>query len=131
MNEITGLLSLNAHGEPLSTLSNIAFILQNDASLKNIFYNELSKLIDISGDVPWQRHSGGWSNTDFACLQMYLEKNYRIYSPRKCQDALYAALSCGRRYHPIKEYLDHLVWDGYPRLDRLLLMRHHGFPLPQ
>ena len=52
---------------------------------------------------------------------MYLEKNYRIYSPRKCQDALYAALSCGRRYHPIKEYLDHLVWDGYPRLDRLLL----------
>ena len=71
MNEIAGQLSLNAHGEPLSTLSNIAFILQNDASLKNIFYNELSKLIDISGDVPWQRLSGGWSNTDFACLQMY------------------------------------------------------------
>lgn len=121
MNEIAGLLSLNAQGQPMNTLSNIALILQNDTSLKNIFYNELNKLIDISGDVPWQRHSGGWSNTDFACLQMYLEKNYQIYSPRKCQDALYAALSCGRRYHPIKEYLDKLVWDGYPRLDSLLL----------
>lgn len=115
------MLSRNAQGTPVSTLSNIALILEHDGQLQNIFYNELNRLIDISGQVPWQRHSGSWGNTDFACLQMYLERNYQIYAPRKCLDALYAALSCRRRRHPIREYLDALVWDGYPRLDSLLL----------
>ena len=115
------LLDYNAQGLPMNTLSNIALILQHDEGLQNIYYNEMSRLIDVSGEVPWQRHRGGWSNTDFSCLQMYLEKKYRIYAPKKCQDALYAALSCDRRKHPIRDYLDALVWDGYQRLDSLLL----------
>ena len=115
------LLSYSPQGQPLSTLSNISIILKNDDCLQNIFYNELNRLVDVSGEVPWQRHHGGWSNTDFACFQMYLEQNYQIYAPRKCQDALYAVLSCSRRHHPVREYLDSLIWDGYPRLDSLLV----------
>ena len=61
------------------------------------------------------------SSTDFACLEMYLENIYHIYSPRKCRDALQAILSSRKRHHPIKEYLEQQEWDGQKRLDKLLI----------
>lgn len=115
------MLSYNAHGEILPTLSNIETIYKYDSNLNNIVFNEFKNGLDIIGNVPWQRSGNSWCNSDFSCLQMYIERNYHIYSPRKCRDALYAYLTSQRRYHPIKDYLTALCWDRIPRLNRLLI----------
>lgn len=114
-------LSRNIKGEILCTMQNISLILIHDEKLQNLFYNEMMHSIDINGAVPWPRTEGSWNNMDFPCLQMYLEQTYHIYSPRKCKDALYAALSSHKRYHPVRSYLDGLQWDGQKRLDWLLV----------
>jgi predicted P-loop ATPase len=63
----------------------------------------------------------GWSDTDVACAKLYFERNYGIWSPTKFKDALLAVTSSERLYHPVKEYLNSLKWDGIPRLDTLLV----------
>jgi len=114
-------LERDVKGNLLCTLSNIIVILENDDTLKNIVYNELRNCIDIIGDVPWKKECRGWYNIDFSCFEVYLEQNYGLYSPVKCKDALYAYLNSERRWHPIKEYLSKLQWDGVERLDSLLI----------
>ena len=114
-------LCFNAGGEIINSMANIAVILKNDEKLKSIVYDEMKHLIDIPGSVPWSRCRGTWSNTDFACLLLYLETSYGIYAPRKCQDALYAVLSNCRRVHPVRDYLCRVSWDRKRRLDRLLI----------
>ena len=56
-----------------------------------------------------------------ANLDWYIEREYVIYAPTRCKEALCAYSINEKRYHPIKEYLDNRVWDGINRLDTLLI----------
>lgn len=114
-------LNYDAKGRILCTMPNIAMIVENDRNLRHIAYNEMRGCIDITGEVPWVRSGSGWRQTDLACFELYLEQKYNLYAPNKCKDVLYAVLSSKRRYHPIKDYLDTLAWDGTKRLDSLLV----------
>ena len=61
-----------------------------------------------------------WCDTDDSGLREFIEKYYSISSTAKCADAL--ALSFERhRFHPIKEYLNSLVWDGQERVNTLFI----------
>ena len=114
-------LETDSHGNLLTTMSNISKIIECDPDLKNIMFNELSGYFDTVGPLPWRETTGGWSQNDFACLELYLERTYGIYAPGRCKEALTAFLTTGRKYHPIKTYLKSLIWDGCPRLDTLLI----------
>lgn len=114
-------LERDDRGMFMCTMPNIALILKNDISLQNIYFNEMKNCIDVDGNVAWNRREGSWKNTDLTCLQMYLEKNYGLYAPAKCRDAMFAYLSAERRIHPVRKYLESLEWDGEERLESLLV----------
>ena len=114
-------LDLDAQGNLLSTMSNYEKILMNDPVLANIVFNEMSGSIDVKGTVPWKRSGSGWKQTDMGSLDLYIEKQYGIYSPSKCRDTLHAVLSSDRRYNPIKIYIESHRWDGKKRLDSLMI----------
>ncbi len=114
-------LQRDSKGMLLCTMPNIAAILRNDEALDSIVFNEMRNCVDTVGETPWDRKKGGWRNTDLACLELYLEDKYDLYAPRKCKDALHAFLSAERRYHPVRDYLDGLCWDGRERLAELLI----------
>lgn len=114
-------LETDAHGNLMSTLSNISKIIEHDEALKGIMFNELSGYFDTVEPLPWREKAGGWGQNDLACLELYLEQVYGIYAPARCREALTAYLSTGRRFHPIKRYLEGLRWDGRKRLDTLLI----------
>ena len=114
-------LETDGHGTILATLSNLSKIIEYDEELKNVVFNELSGYFDIIGPLPWRESSYGWGQSDFACLELYLEQVYGIYAPGRCRDALTAYLTTKRRYHPIKQYLEKLHWDGKNRIDNLLI----------
>lgn len=114
-------LETDRHGNLLATLSNISKILEHDEELKSIMFNELSGYFDTVGSLPWRENIGGWGQNDLACLELFLEQKYGIYSPIRCKEALTAFLSTSRRYHPIKKYLEKIRWDGKPRLDTILI----------
>lgn len=114
-------LEKDEHGNVLPTITNLVYILQNDRNLEGIVYNELSRSIDVIERVPWERRNIGWNACDLSCLLYYLESHYKLYSPVKCRDALWAYLVSHRRYHPVKRYLESLQWDGKERMGRLLV----------
>ena len=114
-------LELEKSGEVKDTLTNISIILRFDPSLQPIVFNQFKNMIDVIGELPWPQVKPGWSDTDIACAKLYFERNYGIWSPAKFKDALLGVVSAERLYHPVKEYLGALQWDGKERLDTLLI----------
>lgn len=115
------LLELDKQGRVKDTLTNIANIIRYDSNLKPIVYNEFKSMLDVIGELPWSQVRPGWGDADLACAKVYFERVYGIWSPTKFKDALLAVSSAERTYHPIKEYLATLAWDGEERIDTLLI----------
>ncbi|GAB6174481.1 VapE family protein [Paradesulfitobacterium aromaticivorans] len=116
-----GRLELEKNGKIKDTLSNISTILRFDPALQTIVFNQFKNLIEVVGELPWPQVKPGWSDTDLACAKLYFERTYGIWSPTKFKDALLGVVSVERLYHPVKEYLGSLQWDGIERLDTLLI----------
>lgn len=120
------LLEVDKKGNYRSTIGNIVLILENDPYLKGkIALNEFSHRTMIRGTLPWHKlknkaEGDPWKDSDDAALRHYIEKVYEITTPTKINDAL-LIVEEKNRYHPIREYLEGLVWDGVPRVDTLLV----------
>lgn len=116
-----GMLAIDRQGRVKDTITNIAIIIRYDPNLQNIVYNEFKDTIDVIGKLPWTQVKSGWNDSDLANAKVYFERVYGIWSPAKFKDALLAVVSSDRVYHPIKEYLKTLTWDGVKRIDTLLI----------
>lgn len=119
-------LTTNDHGEIKETTENIVIILENDPNLAGKISNNIFKGMPcIIQDVPWRRcrdHLNGeqWEDEDSAALTHYLETTYGIYSPGKLAAALSVVM--GRAaFHPVRDYLNRLRWDGKERAETLFI----------
>ena len=68
--------------------------------------------------MPWVRNSECWTDVDDAGLMWYVEEAYSIEGKQKILDAKNLVFN-ERAYHPVKEYLNSLKWDGKPRVESL------------
>ncbi len=59
------------------------------------------------------------TDTDENNLKMYLEENYELTSERVIKAGV-DIVSNENKYHPIRDYLESLVWDGIPRIENML-----------
>lgn len=96
-------------------------ILKEDKALEPIVFNEMSCCLDVKGKLPWNRTKGMWRNTDYACLELYIEQKYGVYPFPKWRELLEGYCSAKRIYHPIKDYFQSLTWDGKKRVEELLI----------
>ena len=116
-----GDLDLDRKGAIKSTASNIIAILENDPKLKgHVWQNLFNGFIYVTGGLPWNGEATQWGNTDDANLRIYLEQHYGVTGKDKIKDAMVAVVT-RHRVHPIRDYLNHLKWDGVPRLDHLII----------
>lgn len=103
----------------LCTHENLKLIMQNDPELKGkIRLNEFSGRED-AGLLPWRSEDGGWTDADDAGLRGYLEKTYNLKGVKAIDDAR-IMVAMANSYHPVKNYLRSLSWDGVPRIARLV-----------
>ncbi len=113
-------LARNEKGITCQTINNCMMVLQRDPLLKGaIRKNELSGKIDVVGDLGWNRTSSSLTDTDVYQIQWYLEKNYGLKHDRNINKAMNIVAN-ENKYHPIREYLEHLTWDGQSRIFSLL-----------
>lgn len=113
-------LARNEKGITCQTINNCMLVLQRDPLLKGaIRKNELSGKIDVVGDLGWNRTSSSLTDTDVYQIQWYLEKNYGLKHDRNINKAMNIVAN-ENKYHPIREYLEHLTWDGQSRISSLL-----------
>jgi len=117
-------MECDGKGRYLSSAHNISTVLENDINLKgkfalNLFDHRESAL----GNLPWRKvtaYDRALRNTDDAGLRVYFEKVYGITGKDKINDVFSLHL-LKKGYHPIKDYLEKLNWDGQERLDTLLV----------
>jgi predicted P-loop ATPase len=120
------LLEVDKRGSYRPTITNILLILDNDPYLKGkIALNEFSHMTMIRENLPWHKITNAkdgdvYSDRDDAALRQYIEKVYEITSPNKISDAL-LIVEDKNKYHPIREYIMSLSWDGLSRVDKLLI----------
>ena len=113
-------LAKSEKGYICQTINNCMIVFHHDPVLKGaIRKNELSGKIDVVGNLGWQRTSSSVTDTDVYQIQWYLEKNYGLKNDRIINKALNIVAS-ENRYHPIRDCLEKLEWDGEQRIDKLL-----------
>lgn len=105
------------------TIHNFVTVLRNDPALKGLVAeNQFTRRLTRRGPAPWradEKHAP-WSDGDTAALRYYLEHTYGLAKREALSDAL-PTVARENAFHPIRDYLDSLKWDGRERIDRVLV----------
>ncbi len=110
-------LDRNRKGNIIHSTRNYLAIIKNDPLYKGKFaMNELTgrpeKIVDGKKEL--------WSDVDVSLLQCYIEEKYYISNEKKLKHAL-RIIFHENSYHPIKDIINSLEWDGVPRIQTLLI----------
>ena len=102
---------------------NLLLILRNAPAFANFAYNEMARLVEVTGPVAWERPSGNrfWLDSDTDGLKSELDIHYLSFTTRN-HDVAFSRVVMERRFHPLRNYLDGLpAWDGTIRIPTLLI----------
>ncbi len=115
-------IKIDKNGKVLNTIENARTILLNSPDLKGrMGLNKFSSRYSVLGDLPWGTGKGrDWSDYDDAGIRNYFEDVWGITSAGKITDAVSLAFEEGA-FHPIREYLTGLTWDGVERAGSVLI----------
>lgn len=110
-------------GKFIDCITNWDLVRENDPVFRLLSYNELSLSPEATADLPW-RAVGDlnrvFSENDRWELVDYLEREYGIRPIKQRVDALVDTTAARRRFNPVRDYLESLVWDGKPRVETSL-----------
>lgn len=119
-------LEMEPNGKTVkNTIANVVLILNNDERLIGCFgFNEFEQRETAVVRLPWDKlgmkYPRPLGDSDDAELRAYLESVYGLKARGDIQDGLTVVLR-RNSYHPVKDYLDALDWDGVERLDTLYI----------
>lgn len=121
------MLDRNEKGSVKNSLSNCVNVFSYDPLLcGNIRYNLLTQKVDIIKNLGWTREGCGtaMNDNDLHNIHLYCEQMYGLSQVKMIEEALHL-VAHDNEYHPIREYLNQLVWDGRERV-RYALHRFLG-----
>lgn len=111
-------------GKVEDTMTNVVTIMENDTKLKGLGGMDTFANMPVKTDsLPWWTYdakNANWTDGDLAELALYLERYYGIRNNQNVKTARTAVWN-RHAFHPIRDYLNGLTWDGKPRLDTLLV----------
>ena len=116
-------LKRDKNGTPESDVYNCLVVLKQDPTLKGkIRLDEFAHRLVVIDDLPWRGkdETPYWTDTDDACLRNYFATKYLIKGKGIIDDAL-QEVTQDNKFHPVREYLKELTWDGECRLDTLFI----------
>ena len=106
----------------LQTVRNFEIILQNDFRLKGrLKFNEFSSQEYLVGSVPWDSKNNyrAWNSHDDSALFSLIQSEYGMTNRNDYFDAI-KNVCVQSKFHPIKDILESLVWDGKEHIKELL-----------
>lgn len=108
-------------GARVPSAANVLLALENDPTWSGkLAYCDFSyKLIKRESPLP-DMLAGEWEDADTARLRIWLSNTWCFEPSRQnIADAL-VTVAQRNRFHPVRNYLDSLVWDGIERIDKWL-----------
>jgi len=122
---------LTAKGAIKPSLNNAVNYLVTLPKIQDAFrYNTFSGMIEINSSAPWYKERGAKGpnlcDEDVVLLKFFLAKTISIeFSQQTVLEAV-IVVAHKRHYHPIRNYLQSLVWDQIPRLNNWLTVFGHA-----
>jgi len=122
-------------GEPKPILSNIATALREDPAWQGVLtFNEFTEWITLRQPPPWEADRTAfkerpWTDADGRRATIWIQKA-GIHADSKVVFEAVTAIAEESQFHPVREYLDALVWDGKPRLTDWLATYLGATPTP-
>ena len=116
--EVKAMLESTEKGGVRNSIQNCLTVFQYDPILSGaVAKNLLTERIDLLKPIGRKRRTGSkaMTDTDMKYIRLYLEKTYGLTSEKKIADAADLAADANS-YHPIRDYLNGLVWDGKERV---------------
>ncbi len=114
--EIKAGLETTEKGGVRQSIRNCLTVFQRDPLLSGaIAYNILTDRKDIIKPIGFHRESTALNDTDMKYLLLYLEETYGLTNEKKIDNAI-GIVANENKYHPIRDYLSTLVWDGTERI---------------
>jgi len=97
---------------------NVALVLEHHPDLIGLVgYNEFSARIEKLRHPPWQSDGGEWTEADDLELSMWLASEAEVLFRSTTSIADGVQLIGNRnRFHPVRDWLESLQWDGIDRL---------------
>lgn len=119
---------VDSNGVMRKTLNNcVNYMLVNDFGIKGLLaYNAFSKDIIFTRPAPWHKKGENvttWRDDDTVHLKMFMSTrpSHRCeFSAQIVNEAVVEAAKY-QYFHPVKDYLESLKWDGMERLDNWLI----------
>ena len=99
----------------VQSMANLRKALSEDANLKGLF-----GINELTGSPENRRTGEEWRDIDDVRVYEYLETTYGLTKWDACLRAI-GLQHEANRFHPVKDKLDGLVWDGVPRMETSLI----------
>ena len=114
--EVRQMLETTQKGQTANTPGNYKAVFLYDPLLSGAFSNNLlTDRIDIVKHLGWYRDGSRLTDVDIQYLVLYLEEHYGLTSEKRIEGAIKVAAN-EYRYHPVRDYLNSLQWDGTERV---------------
>jgi len=108
-------------GKPKPTFENIRLILQGVSGVDVFKYDDFTFTIYCGHDTPWGgKAKKELAEIDLVLIKSWLAKDYRMEPSINLILEVVQKIAHQNRYHPIRDYLKRLSWDGTERLDNWL-----------
>ena len=109
-------------GGTANTILNCVTVYELDPTFAGkISRNLLTETDDIIAPMPWQRVGTRFDDRDLPHVLLYFEQYYGIRS-EKCIQNAFRVVASKHSFHPIRNHLNQLKWDGIHRVRYAL---HH------
>jgi putative DNA primase/helicase len=120
-----GELEVDKQGKVAATDKNVKLIFENDTNLKDLFkYNELLNNVYLARPAVWRMDIPELGDTirniDYPNLRTYLGLKYGLTNRAMIEETM-QTMAYKSKYHPIRDYLSNLVWDGVLRVESALV----------
>lgn len=109
-------LKLTEKGAIANTIDNYCAIFENDEHFSSISYN----LLTNNPEVTKNGVILNWTDANDAECRRFIEEQYSIHSAQKMDDAFRILLN-KRAYHPVRDLIESIEWDGVSRIESLLI----------
>lgn len=115
---------LERRGETVACLANVALVLGNRSEWDGViahdaFSTRTMKRRPLPG-APTGDELGEWTDVDTSRTIIWLTNEYGMTPGTTLVDEAVELIARANTYHPVREYLGGLSWDGTPRIDEWL-----------
>jgi predicted P-loop ATPase len=119
--ETQELVRAQVNGPPRSTVNNIMIAIKSVLGSRVFKFDEFANSDSYAIDTPWGGKADAHiTDLDFKLIGSWLDRHFRFEPAEQKVVAAVCIMANQNKYHPIRDYLDELHWDGEPRLDTWL-----------